>query len=46
MTQFIPYLSAGAAQIAAMDKSTPEAAYAKAVAQMRYNANFKYNRGA
>lgn len=40
LTEFLPYLSAGASQIDAMPTATLEQAIAKATAQMRYNASF------
>jgi hypothetical protein len=44
MGQFLPYLDRNAAAIAGMDKSSLEAAIAKAAAQIRVNAAFQYNR--
>lgn len=44
MSQFLPYLDRGAAQIAAMPKDSIESAIQKAAAQIRYNASFAYNK--
>lgn len=44
MSQFLPYVDRNKATIDAMDTSTLEGAIAKAGAQIRYNAQFQYNR--
>jgi hypothetical protein len=46
MSQFLPYIDRNKAVIDGMDKSTVEAAIAKAAAQIRWNAAFVYNRAA
>lgn len=46
MNQFLPHLEAGRAQIDAMPKGDLAQAAAKMVAQMNYNAQFQYRRGA
>lgn len=46
MSQFLPYLESGRATIDAMPKGDLGSAAAKMVAQMNYNAQFQYNRGA
>jgi hypothetical protein len=40
-SQFYPYLDAGVSKVKAMDDTTPEARIQRAVAMMRYNAQFK-----
>lgn len=46
MGQFLPYLDRNKATIDAMDTSTLAASIQKAAAQITYNAQFQYNRGA
>lgn len=43
LTQFIPYVQAGVAQLQTMPRGDLEQNIARATFMMRYNANFKYN---
>lgn len=45
MADFLPYVSAGAAQVRQMPKGTVEQGIARAAAQIRHNANYKRGTG-